>query len=220
MASQRRRRRALTPRRRGRPSSRQPAARPRSRVAAIPGQPANTVRTSSGACRSSSAAHERAASSKCGSRTRTGPREGAAVRPLSPTPLVSIVTPSYNTGRFIEETLRSVQEQDYPRVEHIVLDSGSTDETPEILARFPSGQADRPRRAGSPRRSITDSRSRRERSSPGSTPTTSTSRRDRKGGRRPPGASRSRARLLQLPPRRRGEVEIERLPSKQAGFRS
>lgn len=53
-------------------------------------------------------------------------------------PLVSVVTPSFNTGRFIEETLRSVQEQDYPRVEHIVLDSGSTDATPAILARFPS----------------------------------------------------------------------------------
>ena len=57
---------------------------------------------------------------------------------LSPEPLVSIVTPSYNTGRYIEETLRSVAEQDYPRIEHIVLDSGSTDETPSILARYPS----------------------------------------------------------------------------------
>ena len=60
--------------------------------------------------------------------------------PLPPEPLVSIVTPSYNTGRFIEETLQSVADQDYPRVEHIVLDSGSTDETPEILARYPSVQ--------------------------------------------------------------------------------
>jgi glycosyltransferase involved in cell wall biosynthesis len=60
------------------------------------------------------------------------------VKPLPPTPLVTIVTPSYNTGRFIEETLRSVQEQDYPRIQHIVLDSGSTDQTPEILARYPS----------------------------------------------------------------------------------
>jgi glycosyltransferase involved in cell wall biosynthesis len=60
------------------------------------------------------------------------------VKPLPETPLVSIVTPSYNTGAYIEETLRSVQMQDYPRVEHIVLDSGSTDETPGILARFPS----------------------------------------------------------------------------------
>jgi glycosyltransferase involved in cell wall biosynthesis len=59
-----------------------------------------------------------------------------------------VVTPSYNTGRFIEETLRSVQEQDYPRVEHIVLDSGSTDETPEILARFPSVRLIRPAPGG------------------------------------------------------------------------
>jgi glycosyltransferase involved in cell wall biosynthesis len=66
------------------------------------------------------------------------------MKPLPETPLVSIVTPSYNTGRFIEETLRSVQMQDYPRVEHIVLDSGSTDETPEILARFPSLRLIRP----------------------------------------------------------------------------
>lgn len=60
------------------------------------------------------------------------------MKPLPPTPLVSVITPSFNTGRYIEETLRSVAEQDHPRVEHIVLDSGSTDETPAILARFPS----------------------------------------------------------------------------------
>jgi len=68
-------------------------------------------------------------------------REGVgagALKALTETPLVSIVTPSFNTGRFIEETLRSVDDQDYPRIEHIVLDSGSTDETPRILARFPS----------------------------------------------------------------------------------
>lgn len=58
--------------------------------------------------------------------------------PLPDTPLVSVVTPSYNTGRFIEETLLSVAQQDYPRVEHIVLDSGSADETLGILARYPS----------------------------------------------------------------------------------
>lgn len=60
------------------------------------------------------------------------------MRPLPQTPLVSIVTPSYNTGRYIAETLRSVQDQAYPCVEHIVLDSGSTDETLEVLAQFPS----------------------------------------------------------------------------------
>lgn len=56
---------------------------------------------------------------------------------LSEMPLVSIVTPSYNSGDFIEETLRSVEQQDYPRIEHIILDSGSVDGTPGILARHP-----------------------------------------------------------------------------------
>jgi glycosyltransferase involved in cell wall biosynthesis len=70
------------------------------------------------------------------------------VKPLSGTPLVSIVTPSYNTGCFIEETLRSVSSQDYPHVEHIVLDSGSTDETREILGRFPSVRLITPAPAG------------------------------------------------------------------------
>jgi glycosyltransferase involved in cell wall biosynthesis len=70
------------------------------------------------------------------------------MKPLPELPLVSVVTPSYNTGCFIEETLRSVQMQDYPRVEHIVLDSGSTDETPEVLARFPSVRLIRPAPGG------------------------------------------------------------------------
>lgn len=58
--------------------------------------------------------------------------------PLPETPLVTIVTPSYNMGAFIEETVKSVQQQDWPRIEHIVLDSGSKDGTLEILARYPS----------------------------------------------------------------------------------
>ena len=64
--------------------------------------------------------------------------------PLPETPLVSVVTPSYNTGRYIEETLRSVQAQDYPRLEHLVLDSESSDQTGAVLARFPDVRLIRP----------------------------------------------------------------------------
>ncbi len=49
---------------------------------------------------------------------------------------VSIVTPSFNQGPFIERTLRSILCQSYPRIETIVVDGGSTDQTPEVLARY------------------------------------------------------------------------------------
>jgi len=51
-------------------------------------------------------------------------------------PLVSIITPSYNHGEFIEETIKSVLSQDYPHIEHIVVDGGSADNTIEILKKY------------------------------------------------------------------------------------
>lgn len=51
-------------------------------------------------------------------------------------PLLSIVTPSYNQGSFIRKNLESVLTQDYPNIEHIVVDGGSTDETVDILKRY------------------------------------------------------------------------------------
>jgi glycosyltransferase involved in cell wall biosynthesis len=50
---------------------------------------------------------------------------------------VSIVTPSYNHGKYIEETIKSVMNQDYPNIEHIIVDGGSTDETLNILKKYP-----------------------------------------------------------------------------------
>jgi glycosyltransferase involved in cell wall biosynthesis len=52
-------------------------------------------------------------------------------------PFVSVITPSYQSARYIQETIESVKKQDYPYIEHIIVDGGSSDGTIEILKAYP-----------------------------------------------------------------------------------
>ena len=52
-------------------------------------------------------------------------------------PKISVITPSYNSSKYLEQAIQSVLSQNYPNFEHIIMDGGSTDGTVEILKQYP-----------------------------------------------------------------------------------
>lgn len=55
---------------------------------------------------------------------------------MQSSPLVSIITPSFNSEKYIQDTIQSINDQTYEKVEHIVIDGGSTDNTIDILEEY------------------------------------------------------------------------------------
>jgi glycosyltransferase involved in cell wall biosynthesis len=56
--------------------------------------------------------------------------------PLHVCPLVTVIVPTFNRASFLEQTIDSILGQDYPNIELIVLDDGSIDDTPDVLAKY------------------------------------------------------------------------------------
>jgi glycosyltransferase involved in cell wall biosynthesis len=67
---------------------------------------------------------------------RITPRRAARALMVEDRPVVSIVTPTFQMARFLEETIESVLAQDYPHIDYIVMDGGSTDGTRELLLKY------------------------------------------------------------------------------------
>lgn len=72
---------------------------------------------------------------------QTLPKLQETHRPLPRRPTISIVTCSFQHGRFLESAIRSVLEQGYPALEYIIIDGGSSDDSVEIIKRYESALA-------------------------------------------------------------------------------
>jgi carbamoyltransferase len=64
------------------------------------------------------------------------PAKYLRAKPPANPPLISIVTPSFNQGRFLEATIQSVLDQNYPRLEYAVQDGGSKDESVAVIEKY------------------------------------------------------------------------------------
>lgn len=57
---------------------------------------------------------------------------------MAPHPRITIITPSFNQGQYIEETINSIINQNYPNLQYIIIDGGSTDNTIDIIKKYES----------------------------------------------------------------------------------